>query len=436
MGDYSGIYVDGKEIFTYRNEMHLELEDLFSREETIYLVGADAVPYSSAWHAANLDCEVDDVEVYGLCATVGALRERLNALGFGYQVMKSSVCRLLEEEIERSKRFLEQYEGTNTASLYQESLRRTIQDLSNLNFEVWQERVASHIAKKRTNLPDWRAGGPLDIFQGSDSRILMRVLVEHFEDDCSVFFDLTDYIEDAYPSNDSAEWMPVWQLDATPPIVITEGSFDATVLRSAIEILRPHLAPYIRFLDYSVGNEGGAAAAVRTLKSFAAAGISHRIVAIFDNDSAAYEAVLALRPNSIPEHYGVMHYPHLPLAEAYPTLGPQGDSVMDVNGLAGSIELYLGRDVLEGESGTLTPVQWKGYMHKIGAYQGEVTNKGALQNSFRAKVDEVLADSEVIKNQDWSGLELILDALVKELSHLPAARPYDAPFSIADFTGD
>ncbi|MEU0027887.1 HEPN/Toprim-associated domain-containing protein [Streptomyces sp. NPDC006335] len=436
MGEYSGIYVGGKEIFTYRNEMHLELEDLFSRQEATYLVGEDAVPYSSAWHAGNLDCEVGDVEVYGLCASIGALKERLNTLGFGYQVMQSSVRRLLKEEIEQSKRFLEQYEGRKTASRFQESLRRKIQDLSNLNFEEWQARVSSHIAKKQISSPDWRESGPLDIFQGADSRILMRVLVEHFPDDFRIFLDLTDYIEDAYPINEAGEWMPVWQLDAAPPIVITEGSFDAAVLRSAIAILRPHLAPYIRFLDYSVGNEGGAAAAVRTLKSFAAAGISHRIVAIFDNDSAAYEAVLALRPNSIPAHYGVMHYPHLPLAEAYPTLGPQGDSVMDVNGLAGSIELYLGRDVLEGENGTLAPVQWKGYMHKVGAYQGEVTNKGPLQNAFRAKVDEALANPEVARRQDWSGLELILDALVEKLSNLPAARPYVAPLSIADFTGD
>lgn len=30
---------------------------------------------------------------------------------------------------------------------------------------------------------------------------------------------------------------------------------------------------------------------VKTLKSFAAAGISNRIVAIFDNDTAAYDAL-------------------------------------------------------------------------------------------------------------------------------------------------
>lgn len=182
--------------------------------------------------------------------------------------------------------------------------------------------------------------------------------------------------------------------------------------------MRPHLAGYIRFLDFDIGNEGGASAAVRTLKSFAAAGISNRIVAIFDNDSAAYEAVMALKGTKLPAHYRVIHYPELPLALYYPTLGPQGNSFMNVNRLAGSIELYLGADVLTKTDGTLMPVQWKGYMAKVKSYQGEVIDKSSVQRAFRAKVDAAKADPAVVSRQDWSGLELILDQLVATLSSL------------------
>lgn len=434
MGDYSGIYISGKEIFTHRNDPHPHHEDVFTVDDAVYLVGEEALPYSSAWHAGTLACDVNDVEVYALSATVAEIKDRLSALGFGLDVLRSSVQRLIDEEISHSYRMLSHFEQMGNVGEVTGELNEKIAELRQLTYESWQLQVAEHVERKRRASPDWRDCGPLGLLRGDDPRILLRVLVEHFGDDEEVLLDLSDYIDGGRAADDPEEWPPSWRLDDIPPIVITEGSFDVTVLRNAIEILRPHLVPYIRFLDYSVGNEGGAAAAVRTLKSFAAAGIAHRIVAIFDNDSAAYEAVMNLRPNSLPAHYTVMHYPDLPLAERYPTLGPQGDALMNVNRLAGSIELYLGRDVLELSNGKLTPVQWKGYMNKVGAYQGEVMNKGSLQSAFRAKVDEAASNPEKIKEQDWSGLELILDSLLEELSALGGpVRTYNRPISLSDF---
>ena len=59
--------------------------------------------------------------------------------------------------------------------------------------------------------------------------------------------------------------------------------------------------------------------------------------------------------------YRVLHYPDLPLLRRYPTLGPQlvDPVIMDVNGRAGSLEMYLGRDLLTVDS-ELVPVQWTG----------------------------------------------------------------------------
>ena len=42
---------------------------------------------------------------------------------------------------------------------------------------------------------------------------------------------------------------------------------------------------------------------------------------------------------------------------------------LDVNGLAASIELYFGEDVLCAEQNKLTPVQWKGYNSTLRQYQ-------------------------------------------------------------------
>jgi hypothetical protein len=176
--------------------------------------------------------------------------------------------------------------------------------------------------------------------------------------------------------------------------------------------------PYIKFFDDEMGHEGSASSAVRTLRSFAAAGVANRVVAIFDNDTAAHQELMSLSSTRLPPGYRVVHYPDLEQARAYPTVGPQGTSVMDINGLAGSVELYLGSDVLRSPDGDLEPVRWTGYQAKIKQYQGEIKNKRAIQNAFRNKVDRARRNPAVVSRQDWSALELILRHLVDALADI------------------
>ena len=84
---------------------------------------------------------------------------------------------------------------------------------------------------------------------------------------------------------------------------------------------------------------------------------------------------------------------------------------MNVNGLAGSIEMYLGSDVLTVD-GELQPVVWGGYVSRLRAYQGEISDKDRVQERFRNKVAAAKVRPEVMIDQDWSGLDLVLDHLV------------------------
>ncbi|MGH3282584.1 MAG: hypothetical protein ACRDNW_26100, partial [Trebonia sp.] len=108
--------------------------------------------------------------------------------------------------------------------------------------------------------------------------------------------------------------------------------------------------------------------------SFAAAGVANHVVAIADNDTAAYTALEKVENDpKLPARFKILHYPDLPLLEQYPTLGPyQSDPVSaNVNGTAGALEMYLGRDVLASE-GSLAPVQWTSWDSKAGRYQGSL----------------------------------------------------------------
>ena len=84
---------------------------------------------------------------------------------------------------------------------------------------------------------------------------------------------------------------------------------------------------------------------------------------------------------------------------------------MNINGLAGSIELYFGHDVLLGADGNLTPVQWRGYDERLRDYQGEIMNKAELQSRFSAKLQACRGNPSLISDCDWGDIRLILDAL-------------------------
>ena len=204
---------------------------------------------------------------------------------------------------------------------------------------------------------------------------------------------------------------------SAPVVVLTEGRTDAEFLTAGLTILHPYLSDLIRFLDYERRPEGGVGALTGMIRAFAAAGIANRIVAVFDNDTAAADAMKKLG-TSLPPQIQVMHYPDLDLARAYPVLGPSVPEpagttlpVADVNGLAGSIELYLGRDVLTQPDGSLRPVRWTAYVPSMDRYQGQVTDKGAIHRAFRVKAKAACEDPRNTERQDWSGLSLIIDAI-------------------------
>jgi len=85
---------------------------------------------------------------------------------------------------------------------------------------------------------------------------------------------------------------------------------------------------------------------------------------------------------------------------------------MDINGLASSIELFLGTDALTVNE-SLVPVQWTGYVRSLGAYQGELLDKGSVQRNFRQKVTVATNDPHSMATQDWSALDLLLDHLLE-----------------------
>jgi hypothetical protein len=265
----------------------------------------------------------------------------------------------------------------------------------------------------------------IDFFRYWDERLALRAVLLSFPSS-EVVLDITDlelggWLDSA--RSGTMAWDAVAAIGGmfsmhSPVVVLTEGRTDAEFLKAGLEILYPHLTDLIRFLDYDQKNEGGAGFLVRMVRAFAAAGIANRVIALFDNDSAATDALRVLDLEKLPPHIRVCRYPALKFAESYPTLGPPredlpegGRALANVNGLAGSIELYLGKDVLTGDDGRLRPIQWKSHLTAISRYQGEVVEKSIIHEAFRMKCRLALRDPEAIMHQDWTGVRLIIDEI-------------------------
>lgn len=255
----------------------------------------------------------------------------------------------------------------------------------------------------------------MGLWEDLDERYAFRALLQVLDPAEQITLDLSQldesWIEDSVDPQEFARSRVMYATTGgLPPIVLTEGTFDAQVLTAAIRIRRPHLVEFLRLPDFSTGMAGGSTELRQTLRGLAAAGIPNRVVGLFDNDSAGRDGARPLG-STLPSNIRFTYLPELPLARHYPTVGPQGRTSMDVNGLAVSIELFLGMDVLTVD-GELLPIEWSTYLKNVDAYQGAVRDKKGIQDRWRAKVAAVDVDPSVIEEQDWSGIDLLLDHLM------------------------
>ncbi len=193
-------------------------------------------------------------------------------------------------------------------------------------------------------------------------------------------------------------------------IILTEGSYDAEVISKSMRLLYPFMSKFYSFIDFSVANvQGSANFLTHYVKAFIGAGIQNRVIALYDNDAAGHNEMDSLKNIVLPDNFRIMTLPDIALAENYPTIGPTKDESLNINGKACSIELYLGGDVLADQN-RLSSIMWKGYIDKIGIYQGEIINKSNIQKRFEQKLKE--AEKNGVKDfENWRELDLLLNTL-------------------------
>lgn len=418
MGSYGHVFIKGRAIFSFKDDVDPTFMLLFRKADLRRVT-------IRASDRPDIGYEPDEeIEAYEFAVSSAVLRERLDVLGIGIATVEDAFKHIVAEQRERYEGWLN--DGTAAANVeWAQHLEAQIQAFSGLSLESWEDAVRAAVARHE-GATDRQIGSLawlLELWDYLDPRLALRAIAAAFPDD-EVVLDVTDLREggwfdmDQDPRTAALEHFSWVSTNGAPVVVLTEGSWDAYALGTSLRVLRPHLEGFLRFPDFSTGAEGGAGAEVRLVKALAAAGVANRVVALFDNDTAAAEALTAIGANDLPPNFTVLTLPPIPLAEHYPTRGPSGTVEMDVNGLAGGLELYLGTDVLRDSSGDLRPVQWTGFSQRMARYQGELIGKRSLHEQFDRKLEAAFRSRGPAEVQDWDDLNRVFDALRSALESL------------------
>lgn len=425
IGSYALLYIGPVYVGGDKNDVNPLTMTLF-RESEKQVRRVSCASDEGAQYVEAEPEDLSDLEVVKYVAPAHVVRDRLELMGFtvptALAAFEHAVCAERARHAEVVESIREQlgpnFVDHDGAALAQLTAAQWMENLKSI-----REAGLSRTYKEDPSLAHvpplirYMLSHP-DLWQGFPSeeiRHAIRLALEVLPNE-DVVYDITDLVPHVVESSEDlvayADELLTEDVARTRRVVIlTEGSTDRWIIERSLKLLIPHLADYFRFMDFDGARvAGGAGALAAIVKAFVGAGISNRIVALFDNDTAASSAIRGLAQVQIPKNIKVLQYPPLAIARDYPTLGPTGVANMDVNGLSGSIELYVGRDVLERD-GTLLPVQWKGFDEGLRQYQGEVGSKRVIHERFEAKLRAAEADSSRILSQDWSGMHLILDQI-------------------------
>jgi len=420
MGNYAEFWVGSFYLGKTKGEVDPKLAHLFRDSDQTVLEGKKSdLPFRRRlWFEHVKDDE--RVTTFFYHSPVPVVRERLNLKGYTVATALSAVSLCLE-----------------LAATFYDSWRWRFEALAGATGEHWfavlkwikdneqlSENVRAELDGAAGELVACMRGVDWFGYPGPDLNVPLRLALEICRDTDEFFCDETDLLlaADIFVPEDAFSFLGNLSLEGSSPtrtIIITEGRTDASIIAESLKLLCPHLADQFTFMDFEGARGGGGAGSLANiLKAFAGAGIVNKTLGIFDNDTAGEAAIRTLRGIALPPNIVALKLPDLESLRSYPTIGPSGEVAMDVNGMAASIELYLGKDVLVDENSKMTPVQWTGYDTSLRKYQGEVLLKDEIQERFHNRLQACVADPQLLQTTDWFGMRAILSAIFRSFHEL------------------
>jgi HEPN/Toprim N-terminal domain 1 len=379
MGSYAECWVSKFYVGSTEDDVDPSLMQLFrSTDKKVIPSNKNNLPNQLSRWARYIDD--DDINVVFYSASVRIIKDRLELMGYSLANAKKAYSRYLEGKISKCEEKIEDSHG--------DFFQSTLKILHSMSLDRWlttlkeiHEKGLIHNRYKRGNddgslisymlRQDWYG------FPGVDLNVALRLVLEIIPADKDFVYDVTDLIVSEYfdPTDDLVKYASNISsqdyYNNGKKIILTEGKSDTLILSESLKLLYPHLSDYFTFMDFDGAKVGGGAGSLANMvKSFSGAGIINKVIAVFDNDTAAHAALKGLQKAKISNNIKVFTLPEIEILNDYPTIGPSGMVNMNVNGLAGSIEPYLGKSVLTDGEGNLYPIQWTGLDPGLQKYQG------------------------------------------------------------------
>lgn len=201
-------------------------------------------------------------------------------------------------------------------------------------------------------------------------------------------------------------------------LVATEGTSDARILRRAIDVLRPDVADFFRFIDVDQSHPfPGTGNLVKFAEGLVHIDVQNRILFLLDNDAEGLAGFRRIDAMSKPVNMRTMMLPTLQDFTRFPARGPEGTALSDINERAAAIECYLDLS-LSGRPAA--QVVWSNYKKESDRWQGALDHKDTYTRCFLEQSDASLTDG----SYNTRKLELVLDRLIAEATALAIG---DAP---------
>lgn len=388
MGTYCSITFDDYSVFDNKNWYFQEIVNLiFQPEDFVVEKRKNSLRNKMIWGDAY-EGDEEQYEFKGYIQSAKVCRQRLEI--YGYSLKKA------RKDFNQAKKIAKE-EGFYSFPL------------SRVSFDNYQKEIKLIISQKDknydqlyTNLKDSLIAGDLGIY-GQTTEYHLYSILNIIPDNAIVEYDLSGVILSGWVDEKIAR-----TVDYEKIIVLTEGKTDVEFISKSIKKLYPHLKNYYHFIDFQEYRiESNASALVKLVTAFAAANVKHPIIALFDNDTTGIMEMNKLNTKYLTENIRVLKFPDISLAIKYPTMGPTGKKIMNVNGLACGIELYLGREILTKED-DLMPIRWKNFNEKEQKYQGEIIDKAFVQEKFRKKLkstgNEGFLEMDCLLNEIFNAL--------------------------------
>jgi hypothetical protein len=436
MGEYSTLYIGGHRIEQWKNCIG-EVATLFTEDDISYTPHPN---WNDNWSYEEEDDSHQSLPCFQYVSTIRCLIDRLELLGYSLEAARQAWTEGVQSDLDFIREMVEggfqplppidHFEHSTSQNCYE----RWVQFYIDFTFEAWSALMKRIIEQKfepiylrqheeqsktlRENEPqlyylltNFVSGRYRFGFPTYDFNFILRAVLDVLDPDTSVVLDCSTLVG----------WVEPSQYSCAPPktVVLTEGISDRRIIDGTLRLLYPHLHRYFTFIDFdAVDMPGSTSHLVNIIKAFVATGVIRPTVAIFDNDAAGHDALRQLEHVTLPDQIRAISLPYLDFATRYPTVGPQGRMEVDINGVACSLEVYLGRDILEEAPGKLTPVRFGGFMPGVQRWQGEILDKGAIHQRYMRFLEAANNDSNIMKEHDWTGMQLVLRTIfdyVKEL---------------------